>query len=85
MHDAKEIINYLYKTYHDDIYISIMNQYTPIQSCPYDNLNRKLSEKEYEDVINYALTIGVSNAFIQEGDTALESFIPNFDTSVLDN
>jgi len=85
VHDAKEIINYLYKTYHDDIYISIMNQYTPIQSCPYDNLNRKLSEEEYEDVINYALTIGVSNAFIQEGETALESFIPNFDTSVLDN
>ena len=85
VHDAKEIINYLYKTYHDDIYISIMNQYTPIQSCPYDNLNRKLSEEEYEDVINYALTIGVSNAFIQEGETALESFIPDFDTSVLDN
>ena len=83
--DAKEIINYLYKTYHDDIYISIMNQYTPIEKYCYENLNRKLTEEEYEDVINYALTIGVSKAFIQEGDTALESFIPDFNTSVLDN
>ena len=83
IHDAKEIIQYLYQTYHDDIYISIMNQYTPIQKCSYDNLNRKLTDEEYEDVINYALTIGVSKAFIQEGDTALESFIPNFNTSVL--
>ena len=83
VHDAKEIIHYLYHTYHDDIYISIMNQYTPVSTCPFEELNRKLSEDEYEEVINYALTIGVTNAFIQEGDTAEESFIPNFDTSIL--
>ena len=82
VHDAKEIIHY-YHTYHDDIYISIMNQYTPVSTCPFEELNRKLSEDEYEEVINYALTIGVTNAFIQEGDTAEESFIPNFDTSIL--
>ena len=83
VHDAKEIINYLYKTYHDDITISIMNQYTPVTECPYSNLNRKLSEEEYEEVVNYALTIGVDNAFIQEGDTASDSFIPDFDKSIL--
>ena len=83
VHDAKEIINYLYKTYGDSIYISIMNQYTPVNKCKYDNLNRKLTEEEYDEVINYALTIGVKNAFIQEGDTAEESFIPNFDKSIV--
>ena len=83
VHDAKEIINYLYKTYGDDIYISIMNQYTPVNKCKYDNLNRKVSEDEYEEVINYALTIGVNNAFIQEGDTAEESFIPKFDKTII--
>ncbi len=81
--DAKEIIHYLYHTYHNDIYISLMNQYTPVTKCPYQNLNRKLTEEEYEEVINYALTIGVENAFIQEGDTAEESFIPNFDKTIL--
>lgn len=83
VHDAKEIIQYLYHTYHDDIYISIMNQYTPVTVCPYDELNRKLSADEYEEVINYALTIGVNNAFIQEDETASESFIPNFDISII--
>lgn len=82
-HDAKEIINYLYKTYQDDIYISIMNQYTPMDSCPYKELNRKISEEEYENVINYALTIGVKNAFIQEGEAASESFIPNFNKNII--
>ena len=81
--DAKEIINYLYHTYHDDIYISIMNQYTPVNKCTYKNLMKKVTEEEYEDVVNYALTIGVDNAFIQEGDTADESFIPDFDKSIV--
>lgn len=79
--DAKEIINYLYKTYGDDIYISIMNQYTPINNCKYENLNRKITDEEYDEVIDFAVAIGVKNAFIQEGDTANESFIPKFDCS----
>ena len=32
-----------------------------------------------EDVVDYAISLGVRNAFIQEGDTAKESFIPDFD------
>lgn len=78
--DAKKIIKYLYNTYGDDIFISIMNQFTPVNTCIYNNLNRKLSNSEYDDVIKYALELGVTNAFIQEGDTALESFIPDFNT-----
>ncbi len=81
--DAKEIINYLYKTYGDDIFISIMNQYTPPKSCKYSNLLEKVSEDDYEEVVNFALTIGVNNAFIQEGDTALESYIPDFNKSII--
>ena len=79
--DAKEIINYLYKTYKDEIFISIMNQYTPIKKSVYENLNRKVSDAEYDEVIDFAVSIGVKNAFIQEGDTASESFIPKFDCS----
>ena len=81
--DAKEIINYLYKTYGDDIFISIMNQYTPPKECKYSNLLEKVSDEDYEEVVNFALTIGVNNAFIQEGETALESFIPDFDKSII--
>ncbi len=81
--DAMKIIEYLYKTYKDDIYISIMNQFTPVNKCKYENLNRKVTEEEYEDVISYALTIGINNAFIQEGEAADESFIPNFDKNIV--
>lgn len=81
--DAKNIIKYLYKTYGDEIIISIMNQYTPINKCKYDNLNRKLSKNEYDDVINYACELGITNAFIQEGDTSSESFIPDFNKNII--
>ena len=78
--DAKELIRYLYEKYKNNIYISIMNQYTPVEKIDnFENLNRKVTEQEYDELINYACDIGVTNAFIQEGDTQEESFIPIFD------
>ena len=78
--DTKKIINYLYKKYQDNIYLSIMNQYTPVNhSDTFTFLNDKVSDKEYDDIINYALDLGVRNAYIQEGETQDESFIPPFD------
>ena len=81
--DSKKIIEYLYKTYGDDIFISIMNQYTPINKCKYSNLNRKVTDKEYDEVVEYALNIGVKNAFVQEGEAASESFIPQFNKKIV--
>lgn len=76
--DSKKIIRYLYNRYKDNIYISIMNQYTPIEKYKYCNLNRKVSDDEYNEVIEYAISLGINNAFIQEGETQDESFIPDF-------
>lgn len=77
--DSKSILKYLYEAYNDQIYISIMNQYTPvIHQEVYTELNRCITKREYDKVINYALNLGITNAFIQEGETAKESFIPEF-------
>lgn len=80
--DAKKIIAYLYKKYKNKIFISIMNQYTPMKHFEkFPNLNNKLTNDEYNEVIDYAYDLGVRNAFIQDGETASESFIPKFDCS----
>ena len=80
--ESKEIVKYLYDTYKNDIFISIMNQYTPMpQMKSHRLLSKKVSEKDYNELINYAIDIGVENGFIQEGETATESFIPAFDNS----
>ena len=77
--DSKKIISYLYNTYGDSIYLSIMNQFTPSPDLPFDELTRPLSKEEYNDVVDFAVSIGVKNAFIQEGETAKESYIPDFE------
>lgn len=78
--DSKAVIRYLYETYGDRIYISIMNQFTPLEGLKdYPELNRRIMEAEYDEVVDCAIDLGVECGFIQEGDTAEESFIPEFD------
>ncbi|MCR5717388.1 MAG: radical SAM protein [Lachnospiraceae bacterium] len=77
--DSKQILRYLYETYHDRIYISIMNQYTPLSIPPeFPELTRKVRRKEYDKIVDYAILLGIEQAFIQDGETAKESFIPEF-------
>lgn len=79
MEDSKNVIRYLYETYGDRIYISIMNQYTPLAHVKeYPELNRKITAEEYDELVDFAINLGVENGFIQEGETAEESFIPDF-------
>lgn len=78
--DSKAVIKYLYETYGNTIYISIMNQFTPMSGLEkYPEINRRVTKEEYEEVVDYAISLGVENGFIQEGETAEESFIPAFD------
>lgn len=79
--DAKKIVKYLHETYGDYIYMSLMNQYTPLDTLDtskYPELNHRVRKREYEKLVDYAIDLGVENAFIQEGETAMESFIPSF-------
>ena len=81
--ESKEIIKYLFERYDDSIYISIMNQYTPMEwvKNTHPELYRRVTEEEYASVVEYAESIGVKNAFIQDGNTAEESYIPPFDNT----
>ncbi len=77
---AKLIVKYLYETYGDNIYISLMNQFTPNGKLhDFPEINRKVTEQEYDSLIDYAANLGVTNGFMQVGETASESFIPSFD------
>lgn len=79
VNDAKAVLKYLYDTYHDHVYISMMSQFTPIALKDYPEINRTVTRREYERLVDCALEIGITNAFIQEGDVAKDSFIPAFD------
>lgn len=101
LYAARKIVKYLHETYGDRIYISLMNQYTPIEGCgqmltsdlgdmdeelakkvlgdTVEKLAKKVPADSYENLVRYAQSIGVEQGFIQEGETAKESFIPAFD------
>ena len=81
--EAKLAVKYLYESYGDKIYISLMNQYTPMPNMS-PPLDRKVTDAEYSELVDYAIKKGVKNAFIQEGGTAEESFIPPFDLTGVD-
>ena len=90
--NACAVIDYLTETYGDSIYISIMNQYTPLYDVPgalrpeqrkrlepYTELHRKVTKREYERVIDHCLELGLTNVFVQEDDASGANFIPVWD------
>ena len=80
--DTKNVLRFLHENYGDSIWISIMNQYTPLCSDErFPELSRTVSDEEYNKAIDFACDIGIENAFVQEGGTVGESFIPPFDLS----
>ncbi|MBQ6843850.1 MAG: radical SAM protein [Agathobacter sp.] len=80
LQDAKNIVKYLYEKYGNQVYLSLMSQFTPLPHVEnYPELNRKVSKRTYENYVDYAIALGVENGFIQEDDVAEESFIPLFD------
>lgn len=82
LEDSKKIIHYLVDKYNDDIFISIMNQYTPTNNLDkYKEINKTVDKNDYEELIAYAIDLGIKNGFIQEGETQKTSFIPEFDTT----
>ncbi|MED9881114.1 radical SAM protein [Blautia sp.] len=79
--NARAVVKYVYETYGNQLYLSLMNQYTPLPQVKkeFPELDRRVTEREYQRLISYALELGIENAFIQDGKTAEESFIPMFD------
>lgn len=79
--DSKAVLKHLITKYGTDIYISIMNQYTPMEGMvDFPELQRRITKREYSKVVDYAIELGLEQGFIQEGETAMESFIPDFES-----
>ena len=84
--DSKKVIDCIYSNFKDSVYISIMNQYIPMhKACNYPEINKSLNPKHYDSLIDYALSIGVKNGFIQESGTNDMAFIPPFNFEGVDH
>ena len=76
--DAKLTLSYICKTFGDNVILSLMSQYTPIPEAPFPELKKPLTDAEYKSVVDYAVRLGFTNAYIQDGSSVGEGFIPDF-------
>lgn len=77
--DSREILEYIHRRYGDGVWLSIMSQYTPQEGAAFPELQRRVSRREYETLVDFACILGIENAYTQEEGAALDSFIPQFD------
>ncbi len=94
--DSKQVVRLLRERYGNSIRLSLMNQYTPVLlsraqagddhvACElkrYPELASGVAQKDYEELLDFADSIGIEDYFWQQGDTCLESFIPEFSSDL---
>lgn len=77
--DSKKVVDYIYKTFGDKVYLSLMNQYTPMfKAKDYPEINKPLNPKHYDSLIDHCIDLGYKNAFIQESGTNNTTYVPDF-------
>lgn len=77
-HETMMNLKYLRAQFGDEVIISLMNQYTPVGEDLPEELRAPLPAAAYQTVVDYARSLGFQTVYIQEGETAKESFIPPF-------
>lgn len=84
-HDSVKILKWIHDNIPEDAYVSLMSQYTPtlaVRDVP--GLNRRISRKEYEYVVDKLYELGLKNGYIQGLDSACLKYTPDFDLSGID-
>lgn len=77
--EAEQIVAYVQEHYGSQVYLSLMSQYTPLEGLEnYPELNRQVTKREYDRLVDFALSAGVENGFIQEPGSAGSCYIPPF-------
>ncbi len=83
--DSKKVLDFIAEL-DSSLYVSLMGQYFPtkmIDKTQYAELQRRLTQPEYDDVLNHFFEIGLENGFMQELESAVEDYVPEFDLKEL--
>ena len=80
--NTKNILKWIKNNMPNEVYVSVMAQYFPTFKAKNDNLiNRKLTNKEYKEVLNYLYSLDLKNGYIQELGKHEEEYVPDFNLS----
>lgn len=78
--NSKKVIDWVKNTFESgQVLFSLMSQFTPAPGCSIDELGRRLTNEEYEEISDYLFNSGIEDGFMQELSSAKEEYIPPFD------
>lgn len=79
--NTKRVIDWVAETFDPgDVLFSLMRQYIPHGKAEeYPELNRKVTDEEYQAVEDHLFDSGIEDGFVQDEDSASKDFIPSFD------
>lgn len=77
--ESKKILDWISDNLPKDVYISLMSQYVPMYKAKeYPEINKRVKPQTYEWLIDYALSLGLNNGFLQECGSANDTYTPEF-------
>ena len=80
LENSKKVIDWVSENFKDgDILFSLMSQFTPNGECKKDELHRRLTQEEYDEITEYLYDSGIEDGFMQELSSAKEEYTPEFD------
>jgi putative pyruvate formate lyase activating enzyme len=78
--DSRKVLNWFVREMPKSAYLSLMSQYTPFGDIEkYPELQRAVTAREYEAVVNEAFALGIKNLFVQKRSSSGEKYIPSWD------
>ncbi len=76
--NSRKVLRWINENMHD-VYVSVMAQYFPTyRAKEFDDINRKLTENEYEQIENYLYKLDLQNGYIQELGEHEEEYVPKW-------
>lgn len=83
--DSMAVLRWLANDAPKGIYVSLLFQYTPIGDALPPPLNRRLTQRECDKMIDYALSLGIEDGYMQERSSGHTRYIPAFDLTGVHN
>ncbi len=81
--NSKKVLRWIYKNLPKEIYISVMAQYFPTYKAKYDknleDINRKLTKEEWQEILNEIENLGIENGYVQELGEHEEEYVPKWE------
>ena len=78
--NSKNVLKWIKENIDEEVYVDIMAQYFPTHLAKQDNnLNRKLTKEEYDEIEQYVLELDIKNGYMQDLGEHEEEYVPKFE------